>query len=97
MLLETFPHSDFIIYCQNILQTFFIVRGRRGRDRMESDYNYLYAISAYHHIRCEFESRSGEVYLIQHYVMKFVSDLRQAGGFLWVLRFHPSIKFTATI
>jgi hypothetical protein len=27
----------------------------------------------------------GEVYLIQHYVMKFVGDLRQIGGFLWVL------------
>ena len=23
----------------------------------------------------------GEVYLIQHYVIKFVSDLRQVGGF----------------
>jgi len=26
-------------------------------------------------IRCEFESRSGEVYSIHHYVKKFVSDL----------------------
>jgi len=25
----------------------------------------------------------GEVYLIQHYVIKFVSDLRQVGGFPW--------------
>ena len=24
----------------------------------------------------------GKVYLIQHYVIKFVSDLRQVGGFL---------------
>jgi hypothetical protein len=29
----------------------------------------------------------GEVYSIQHYVMKFVSDLRQVDGFLQVLRF----------
>ena len=29
----------------------------------------------------------GEVYLIQHNVIKFVSDLRQVGGFLWALRF----------
>ena len=36
----------------------------------------------------------GEVYPIQHYVIKFVSDLRQAGGFLW---FPPPIKLTATI
>jgi hypothetical protein len=35
----------------------------------------------------------GEVYSIQHYVIKFVSDLRQVGGFLW---FHPPIKLTAT-
>ena len=33
-----------------------------------------------------------EVYSIQHYVIKFVSDLRQVGGFLLVLRFPPQIK-----
>ena len=38
----------------------------------------------------------GEVYSIQHYVIKFVSDLRQVGGFLRILRFHPSIKLTTT-
>ena len=31
--------------------------------------------------------RLDEVYLIQHYVIKFVSDLRQVSDFLWVLRF----------
>ena len=39
-----------------------------------------YAISAYHHLCCEIESRSGRGE--QHYVIKFVSDLRQVGGFL---------------
>jgi len=39
----------------------------------------------------------GEVYSIQHYVKKFVSDLRQVGGFLQVLRYPPTIKLTATI
>jgi hypothetical protein len=34
----------------------------------------------------------GEVYSIQHYVKKFVSDLRQVSGFLRVLRFPPQIK-----
>jgi len=38
-----------------------------------------------------------EVYSIQHYVIKFVSGLRQVGGFLGVLRFPPPIKLTATI
>jgi hypothetical protein len=32
-----------------------------------------------------------------HYVIKFVSDLRQVSGFLRVLRFPPPIKLTATI
>ena len=41
-------------------------------------------------------SRSGEAYSIQHYVIKFVSDLRQVGGFLQILRFPPPIKLTAT-
>ena len=31
----------------------------------------------------------GEVYSIQHYVIKFVSDLRQVSGFLQVLWFPP--------
>jgi hypothetical protein len=38
-----------------------------------------------------------EVYSIQHYVIKFVSDLRQVGSFLWVLQLPPPIKLTATI
>ena len=38
-----------------------------------------------------------EVYSIQHYVIKFVSDLQQVGGFLRVLRFPPPIELTATI
>jgi hypothetical protein len=40
----------------------------------------------------EFKSRWGRS--VQHYVIKFVSDLRQVGGFL---RFTPPIKLTATI
>jgi hypothetical protein len=57
----------------------------------------IYAIHAYHHECCEFKPRSGEVYSIQHYVIKFVSDWRQVCGFLWVLRFPPPIKLTTTI
>jgi hypothetical protein len=34
---------------------------------------------------------------VQHYMIKFVSDLRQVGGFLRVLRFPPPIQLTATI
>jgi len=32
------------------------------------------------------------VYSIQHYVIQFVSDLRQVGGFFQVIRFPPPIK-----
>jgi len=39
----------------------------------------------------------GEVYSIQNYVIKFVSDLRQVVGFLRVLGFPLPIKLTSTI
>jgi hypothetical protein len=37
-----------------------------------------------------------EVYSLQHYVIKFVSDLRQLCDFLRVLQLPPPIKLTAT-
>jgi len=48
---------------------------------MVDGFTTIYAISAYHHHHCEFESRSGEVHSIQRYVIKFVRDLRQVGYF----------------
>ena len=39
----------------------------------------------------------GEDYSIQQYLIKFVNDLRQVGGFLRIHRFPPPIKLTATI
>jgi hypothetical protein len=39
----------------------------------------------------------GEVYSIQHYMIKFVCDLWQVGSFLRVLRFPLPLKLTATI
>ena len=53
-----------------------------------------FAISAYHHWCFQFESGSGGG--VQHYVIKFVSDLQQVVGFLRVFRFPPPIKLTAT-
>ena len=38
-----------------------IKRGRHSRDRMVVGYLTTYAISAYHHQHCEYESPSGEV------------------------------------
>jgi hypothetical protein len=54
-----FTYILFILKCKN-------VQGLVG-------FKTTYAISAYHHKR-EFESRSGEVYWIQPFVIKFVSD-----------------------
>jgi len=70
-------------------------KGCRGCDRMVVWFTTTYAISAYHHWCCKFESRSGRG--VQHYVINFVSDLRQVSGFLRVLLFPPPIKRTATI
>jgi hypothetical protein len=42
-------------------------------------------------------SAHGEVYSIQHFVIKLVSDFRQVSGFIRELRFPPPIKLTATI
>ena len=58
-------------------------------------YNYLFAISAYRHYHCELESRSWRGVLDT--TLCDVSELRQVGGFLWVLWFLPPIKLTATI
>jgi hypothetical protein len=38
-----------------------------------------------------------KIHSVQHYVIKFVSDLRQVGGFLQALQFTPPIRLTATI
>ena len=75
----------FIINYCNVRFTFVHItaaylKGRRGRDRMVVGFTTTYAISAYHYWCCEFEARSGRG--VQHYVIKFVSDLRQVGGFL---------------
>jgi len=49
-----------------------------------------YKISAYHPWWCEFESLSGRG--VQHFVLKFITDLRQVDGFLWVLPVSSTIK-----
>jgi hypothetical protein len=91
--LGIFTYKSSVFYFTN--KSIQIGRGHRGRDHMVVGFTTTYAISAYHHWCCEFESWSGRG--VQHYVIKFVSDLRQVCGFLWVLQFPPSIKLTATI
>ena len=67
------------------------LRGRSGRYRM------IVGITTTRAISCGFNPVHGQVYSIQHYMIKCVSDLRQVGGFLLILRFSPPIKLTATI
>jgi hypothetical protein len=40
------------------VNTYKYYRGRHGRNRMVVGFTITYAISAYHHLSCEFESRS---------------------------------------
>jgi uncharacterized membrane protein YcgQ (UPF0703/DUF1980 family) len=73
----------FLFFILLFIQTYTVsinIRGHRGHDHMVVGFTTTYAISAYHHWCCEFESRSGRG--VQHHVIKFVSDLRQGGGFL---------------
>jgi hypothetical protein len=89
----------FVFKYKEINRLCFIIdkRSCRSRDCMVVGFITTNAISAFRHSSCEFEPSSGEVYSIQHYVIKFVSDLQQVGGFLQVLRFPPPIKLTAMI
>ena len=65
-------------------------------DRMVVGFKTTYAISAYIATNPVSSNHAhGEVCSIQHYVIKFVSDLRQVRGFLYVHRFPPPIKLTA--
>jgi hypothetical protein len=56
-----------------------------GRDRMVVGFTTTSARSP---LRLWIPSPAhDEMYSIQHYVIKFFIDLRQVGGFLWVLQF----------
>jgi len=73
----------------HLLFIFHQFRDRRGH-RMVVGFKTTCAISTYHPVH-------GEVYSMQHYMIKFVSALQQVGSFLRVLRFPSPIKLTATI
>ena len=67
-----------------IQYTYHKYMGRRGRDRLV----VVQSVPITSKIVSS-EPVHGKVYTIQHYVIKFVSDLQQVGGFLRVLRFPP--------
>jgi hypothetical protein len=76
----------------------YIIGGYRGHDHIVNS-SWIYNIIPVQSVPITTHVVSSnhahvEVYLIQHYVIKFVSDFRQVGGFL---RFPPPIKLIATI
>ena len=75
----SFTSISFLNTC-NIYLRIRSARGRRGHDRMVVEFTTTCAIGVYHHWCFGFEPRSGLG--VQHYVIKFVSDLWQVGGFL---------------
>ena len=66
--------------------------GHRGRDRMVVGFTTTYVNSAYHHYRCEFETRSWRGVL----ETTLCDKACQVGDFLRVLRFPTLIKLTFT-
>ena len=72
-------------------------RRPRGRDRMVVDVQLPVQSVPITTKVVSSNPAHGEVYSIQHYVIKFDSDLRDVCGFLWVLRFPPPIKLIVTI
>ena len=99
-LLSIFPFywtSEMFRHCGILCFYLYVIFTKGRRHRMVVGFTITFIIRAYQHWSCEFESRSDEVYSIQHYVTKFVSYLRQVGSFLRALRFYPSITLTATI
>jgi len=71
------------------------LRSRRGHDHM----NIHIPVQSVPITTKVVSSKSAHcvVSSIQHYVIKFVTDLRQIGGFLLKLWFPPPIKLTTTI
>ena len=70
-----------------------VIRGRRDRMVVRFTNTYMRAVPITTKVVSS-NPANGEVYSIQHYVIKFVSDLQQVGGFL---RFPQALKLAATI
>jgi len=80
-------------YCQNPIKNCIQQHANIATDKavMGSLWPWSYGSWIYNYLCNQFESRLGRG------VIQFVSDLRQVGGFLWVLRFPSPINLTATI
>ena len=95
MLSTIFLRLNFGLVCLVLfgLQMFCCKCCGRSRDLVVVGFTTTYAISAYLVITTNIVSSNpadGEVYSTQYYAIKFVSDLRQVGGFL---QFPPPINW----
>ena len=72
-------------------------RVRRGPDRMVDDVQIPLQSEFIINKVVSSNSTRGEVFSIQHYVIRFVIDFRQVSGFLPILQFPSPIKLTATV
>ena len=96
--------SYFVIYKKFAFVTFgfdccFLIRIKGCHGRMMVGFTPAYLCMQSVSIPTNVVSSNpvhSEVYSIQNYVIKFVSDLKQVGRFLRVLLFPPSIKVIAT-
>jgi len=73
-------------------------------DDIDTDWSWSYGNWIYNYLSTYMQSvpiitnvvslnpAHGELYSIQHYVIKFVSDLQQVGGFLWGTPTSSTIK-----
>jgi len=80
--------------CLNYTCTHVSTLRRGRRDHMVVGFTTTCAITTK---VVSFNPVHGEVYSIHHYVIKFVSDLRQDGGFLRELWLPSPIKLIATL
>ena len=105
--LDTFSFSNNIsVLCKH--ERKFIWKYYKNQKLLENQIKQIYRYSGWKFIHFSVKGNFSTLYLyisfliysifpyhlIQHYVIKFFSDLRQIGGFLWVLRFPSPIKLT---
>jgi hypothetical protein len=94
---ELVSHLLFYITWMVELSHSFMRWVRRGHDRMVVGFTTTCAMSAYRHWSCEFAPLSWWDVLDATLCDKFVSDLRQVGGFLQALQFPRPINMTSTV
>ena len=90
----TYPHYSISKIVGQFTSIHYLL-GHNSWIKKGSSWSWSYGSWIYNYIYNQCLSRSGRG--VQHYVIKFDSDLRQIGGFLRALRFPPPIKLTATI